>query len=233
MKLNLATTTLLLVSAHVIAEPNITISTTTNSRDFPLSAGQALIVPLTKDGYTLEITGIEGSCNATENQSIKFNKPISLNCGEPTELPLNIRFTGDYSFAYDDVAKTLLFKREPKKTAKTEFKRPVPQVQCEVYQGGEVAILLGDSFPDGTKLRDAFSDQIVEVKDQKVFITPYKASGGIVLLEQVKTTKEAVPFDYRNANIYFVMVDRFNNADVIPSISNLMPSIPIRTPWPW
>ncbi|MCV5959404.1 alpha-amylase family glycosyl hydrolase, partial [Escherichia coli] len=25
--------------------------------------------------------------------------------------------------------------------------------------------------------------------------------------------KEAVPFDYRNANIYFVMVDRFNNAD--------------------
>ncbi|MCV5746737.1 alpha-amylase, partial [Escherichia coli] len=34
-----------------------------------------------------------------------------------------------------------------------------------------------------------------------------------MLLEPVQKTKEAVPFDYRNANIYFVMVDRFNNAD--------------------
>lgn len=52
---------------------------------------------------------------------MKFNKPIALNCGKPTELPLKVRFTGDYSFAYDDAAKTLLFKREPKKAAKTEF----------------------------------------------------------------------------------------------------------------
>ncbi|MCV5902530.1 hypothetical protein OFN63_41170, partial [Escherichia coli] len=77
-------------------------------------------------------------------------------------LPLKVRFTGDYSFAYDDAAKTLLFKLEPKKAAKTEFKRPIPQVQCEVYQGGEVTIAVGDSFPEGTKLRDAYSGQMVE-----------------------------------------------------------------------
>jgi alpha-amylase len=213
MKQNLITTTLLLASASAIAEPNISISTTTNSRDFPLSAAQALVVPLTKDGYTLKITGVEGECTAPEGQTVKFNKPISLNCGKPTELPLQIRFTGDYSFAYDDEAKTLLFKREPKKAAKTEFKRPIPQVQCEVYQGGEVSIAVGDSFPNGTKLRDAYSGQVVEVKEQKVSVTPDKASGGIVLLEPIKKTKEVLPFDYRNANIYFVMVDRFNNAD--------------------
>ena len=213
MKLNLITTTLLLSSASAIAEPNITISTTTNSRDFPLSAEQPLVVPLTKDGYTLKITGIEGNCTAAEEQKIKFNTPISLNCGEPTELALKVRFTGDYSFAYDEQAKTLLFKREPKKAAKTEFKRPIPKVQCEVYQGGEVSIALGDSFPDGTKLRDAYSGQVVEVKNQQVSLVPDQASGGIVLLEPMKKTKQAIPFDYRNANIYFVMVDRFNNAD--------------------
>lgn len=213
MKLNLITTTLLLASASAIAEPNITISTTTNSRDFPLSAEQPLVVPLTKDGYTLKITGVEGDCVAPDGQKVKFNKPIALNCGKPTELPLKVRFTGDYSFAYDDAAKTLLFKREPKKAAKTEFKRPIPQVQCEVYQGGEVTIALGDSFPEGIKLRDAYSGQMVEVKEQKVSLTPSKDSGGLVLLEPVQKTKEAVPFDYRNANIYFVMVDRFNNAD--------------------
>ncbi len=213
MKLNLITTTLLLTSASAIAEPNISISTTTNSRDFPLSAEQPLVVPLTKDGYTLKITGVEGDCRAPEGQSVKFSKPISLNCGEPTELPLHIRFTGDYSFSYDDDAKTLLFKREPKKAATSEFKRPIPQVECEVYPGGEVSIALGDSFPDGTKLRDVYSGQTVEVKDQKVSLTPDEASGGIVLLEPIKKTKEAVLFDYRNANIYFVMIDRFKNAD--------------------
>ncbi|MDF4604037.1 alpha-amylase, partial [Vibrio parahaemolyticus] len=99
MKLNLITTTLLLASASAIAEPNITISTTTNSRDFPLSAEQPLVVPLTKDGYTLKITGVEGDCVAPDGQKVKFNKPIALNCGKPTELPLKVRFTGDYSFA--------------------------------------------------------------------------------------------------------------------------------------
>ncbi|MCV5836981.1 alpha-amylase, partial [Escherichia coli] len=76
-----------------------------------------------------------------------------------------------------------------------------------------MTIAVGDSFPEGTKLRDAYSGQMVEVTEQKVSLTPSQDSGGLVLLEPVQKTKAAVPFDYRNANIYFVMVDRFNNAD--------------------
>ncbi|ELK8599764.1 alpha-amylase [Vibrio vulnificus] len=213
MKLNAITLTLLLSSTAAIAEPNLTISTTTNSRDFPLSAEQPLVVPLVKDSYQLKITGLEGDCQAPDAQVIKFNKPIALNCGKVTELPLKIRFTGDYSFELDANANTLTFKREPKKVAKTEFKRPLPQVTCEVYQGGEVTIELGDSFKDGTSLRDAYSGQVVSVKKGKVSLTPSVQSGGLVLLEPVKQNKKARPFDYRNANIYFVMVDRFNNGD--------------------
>ncbi|EJT0553918.1 alpha-amylase [Vibrio vulnificus] len=213
MKLNAITLTLLLSSTAAIAEPNLTISTTTNSRDFPLSAEQPLVVPLVKDSYQLKITGLEGDCQAPDAQVIKFNQPIALNCGKVTELPLKIRFTGDYSFELDANANTLTFKREPKKVAKTEFKRPLPQVTCEVYQGGEVTIELGDSFKDGTSLRDAYSGQVVSVKKGKVSLTPSAQSGGLVLLELVKQNKKARPFDYRNANIYFVMVDRFNNGD--------------------
>ncbi|EHU5194709.1 alpha-amylase [Vibrio vulnificus] len=213
MKLNAITLTLLLSSTAAIAEPNLTISTTTNSRDFPLSAEQPLVVPLVKDSYQLKITGLEGDCQAPDAQVIKFNQPIALNCGKVTELPLKIRFTGDYSFELDPNANTLTFKREPKKVAKTEFKRPLPQVTCEVYQGGEVTIELGDSFKDGTSLRDAYSGQVVSVKKGKVSLTPSAQSGGLVLLEPVKLNKKARPFDYRNANIYFVMVDRFNNGD--------------------
>ncbi|HDY8155548.1 TPA: alpha-amylase [Vibrio vulnificus] len=213
MKLNAITLTLLLSSTAAIAEPNLTISTTTNSRDFPLSAEQPLVVPLVKDSYQLKITGLEGDCQAPDAQVIKFNQPIALNCGKVTELPLKIRFTGDYSFELDPNANTLTFKREPKKVAKTEFKRPLPQVTCEVYQGGEVTIELGDSFKDGTSLRDAYTGQVVSVKKGKVSLTPSAQSGGLVLLELVKQNKKARPFDYRNANIYFVMVDRFNNGD--------------------
>jgi len=50
-----------------------------------------------------------------------------------------------------------------------------------------VTIELGDSFKEGTSLRDAYSGQVV---------------GGLVLLEPVKQNKKARPFDYRNANIY-------------------------------
>ena len=213
MKRNLITTALLLVSASAVAAPNLTISTTTNSRDFPLNAETPLVVPLTKDTYTLKITGLDGECAAPEGQKVKFNKPISLNCGEPTELPLKIRFTGDYSFAFDEEANTLKFKREPKKSAKKEFKRPIPQVQCETYTGGEVTIALGNAYPDGTELRDAYSGQTVTVSNGVVALVPSAESGGIVLLEPVEQAPKPEQLDYRNANIYFVMVDRFNNAD--------------------
>ncbi|WP_158135493.1 alpha-amylase [Vibrio navarrensis] len=218
MKLNAITLTLLLSSAAAVAEPNLTISTTTNSRDFPLSTEQPLVVPLVKDTYTLKVTGLEGNCQAQDDQRIKFNQPISLNCGKATELPLKILFSGDYSFAFDASANTLTFKREPKKVAKSEFKRPVPQVECEVYAGGEVSVNLGDTFADGTELRDAYSGQTVTVKNGAVSLTPAASSGGLLLLEPVTPANSDAGFDYRNANIYFVMVDRFHNAD--PSNDN-------------
>ncbi len=212
MKLNIITLGLLVASTTAAADPNLTIATGTNARDFPLNSDSPLVVTLTKDNYTLKVSGIDGDCQAPEKQRVKFNKPLQLNCGETTELPLKIRFTGDYSFAYDEQAKTLRFKREPKKVAKKEFKRPIPNVQCETYAGGEVSISVGEVFKEGESLRDAYSGQVVTVRNRQVALTPDPRSGGVVLLEPVNP-KAKPDFDYRNANIYFVMVDRFNNAD--------------------
>ncbi len=204
---------LLLASAAASAQPTLSISTTTTSRDFPLSAQQPLVVPLTKQNYQLTISDLPGRCQAPDKQKVKFRTPLSLNCNQDTHFDIKIRFAGDYSFAFDQDNHTLSIAREAKKSTKQAFKRPIPVVQCEKHTDGPVTLQLGDSFADGSKLKDAYSGQTVTVQQGSVILTPSKASGGLVLLEPVDTTSHNHPFTYDNANIYFVMVDRFNNAD--------------------
>ena len=204
---------LLLASATASAQPTLSISTTTTSRDFPLSAQQPLVVPLTKQNYQLTISDLPGRCQAPDKQKVKFRTPLSLNCNQDTHFDIKIRFAGDYSFAFDQDNHTLSIAREAKKSTKQAFKRPIPVVQCEKHTDGPVTLQLGDSFADGSKLKDAYSGQTVTVQQSSVTLTPSKASGGLVLLEPVDTASHTHPFTYDNANIYFVMVDRFNNAD--------------------
>lgn len=202
----------LLCAPLAMASPNLTISTTTNSRNFPLMEDQPLVIPLTKDNYTLKISGLDGNCqDITQTEAIKFNAAVQLPCNDQLELPLNIRFTGDYAFDYQAKKGTLKIVRQAVAGVKRVIQRPIPSVSCEVYQGGAVTLALGNQFADGTRLRDAFSQQEVIVKQGKVSLTPAKDSGGLVLLEPITQTQFS--FDYRNANIYFVMVDRFHNGD--------------------
>ncbi len=177
MKLNPLTLSLLSALAiPALASPNLTanltVATTTNSRDFPLQADAPLVIPLTKGDYTLTISGIEGHCPAAPTLAVKFNTPLALNCGAKTELPLNIRFSGDYAFQWQAQNNTLTLVRQTTQVAKTEFRRPIPNVSCEVYQGGEVTLDLADSFADDTELKDAFTGQMVTVQQGKVRLTP-------------------------------------------------------------
>ncbi len=204
---------MLLASPGLLASPNITVSTSTTSRDYPITADEPLVIPLTKDKYQLKVSGIDGSCDHQLPSKIKFNTPIPLLCGEDSILPLNIRFTGDYSFSYDEETKSLVFKRQPKKVAKKEFKRPIPNVQCAALPNEAQTIAVGDTYADGTKLKDVFTGDIVTVKGGKVTVVPNAASGGLTLLEPVDTADLSDALNYRNANIYFVMVDRFNNSN--------------------
>ncbi|NRB67076.1 MAG: alpha-amylase [Vibrio sp.] len=202
-----------LISLSSLATPTLTISTTTTSRDFPLSTSDPLVLPLKKETYQVNISGIDGTCPSVTEPTVKFRKPLSLNCNSATELSVKIRFSGDYSFAYDDTQHTITIAREAKKIAAKKFTRPIPDVACEQYKGGEVTLSLGDTFSEGTQLREVFSNQLVTVQNNQVRLTPAPSSGGLVLLEQADTSASSAQFNYRNANIYFAMVDRFNNGD--------------------
>ncbi len=160
------------------------------------------------------MSNTSGACTEHTIKKVKFNKPIVLNCSQLTTLPLKIRFSGDYAFHYNSTNNTLLFKREPKKSTKTTFKRPLPKVDCQPFTAGTKTIFIGDSYVDGTQLKEVFSQQIVSVKDGFVKVTPSLSNGGLVLLEPVEVdAPKADSFDYRNANIYFIMVDRFHALD--------------------
>ncbi len=213
-------TTLALITASCcysqpsLAQPGITIATTTSSRDYPLTTEAPLVVPLTKNSYTVIVSPAGDSCSAEAAQKIRFNRPLPLNCEQETRFPLKIRFSGDYAFVFDPEAKTLLIKRQTKKST-SAFKRPLPQTDCNSYTPGtELTVKLHGSFPEGSWVKDAYSGQYAEVLNDTVTLTPATDSGGLLLLEAsdaVAPTK--ADFNWRNANIYFVMVDRFNNAN--------------------
>lgn len=204
---------MLATSTLALAQPNISISTTTTSRDFPLDASDPLVVPLTKQTYQIKVSDLVGDCLAPENQKIKFRTPLHLNCNSDTLLDLKIRFAGDYSFTFDSDEQTLTVAREAKKSKQTVFKRPVPNVQCETFNAEAITINLDSTFEDGTVLKEAFSGNRVVVNQGQVTITPSQTSGGLILLEPDTSAQNQFPFSYGNANIYFVIVDRFNNAD--------------------
>jgi alpha-amylase len=169
---------------------------------------------LTKGSYTLQVTDLSGDCHASSSQKIRFNQPIYLDCTAPQPIDITIRFSGDYSIAFDSRLNSISIVRQTTTSVKNDFKRPPPNVNCPIYQGGPVTITLKDTFPDGQPLREVISHQIVTVTDGKVSLTPSPDSNGLLLFEKVTN---AVPrsstLNWRNANIYFVMVDRFHNGD--------------------
>lgn len=196
-----------------VSAANLTISTTTNSRDFPLFENQPVQVSLNKDSYSIQVSDTKGECTKSSVKILKFNKPVKLSCGATSLLNLKVRIKGDYEFFIDESNHTLTLKRQKSKSVKKEFKRPLPKVTCDTYSGEQVTLDIADTFPSGTKLRDKFTGSIVEVINNKVVLTPSTKSGGVVLLEPVQLPDSPSQLDWRNANIYFVMVDRFNNGD--------------------
>lgn len=189
----------------------LSLATSTNGRDVPLQAGGKVVLPLAKADYTMTVTDINGHCQQQPITRVKFNHPLALRCLPATGIKLAIRFAGQYSFAYDAQQQTLQIKREPTTTAATTFKRPLPQVNCQHYSGGPVTIDVQGAYPDGTQLTEVFSQQQVTVHHQQLTLTPAAAGDGLLLFE--RSAPQPHSFTWRNANIYFVMLDRFANGN--------------------
>ena len=183
-----------------------------------LQKREPLIIHLKKQNYQIQVLEQDGQCPPPTRQKFEFNTPLYVGCNTPGLFHAKIRFPGEYSFIYDEHNHTIKVKRQPITTDKDRFTRPLPDVQCPVYTNKPVPIDLGNMFADGTVLRDAFSHQVVTVKDRHVLVTPSPESHGLVLLEPAdravdESREEHHSFVWRNANIYFVLIDRFANGD--------------------
>ncbi|EFE22863.1 alpha amylase, catalytic domain protein [Edwardsiella tarda ATCC 23685] len=106
---------------------------------------------------------------------------------------------------------TLTLSVHPQATTKLAVRR------CPRWNGDALTVPVAGAFADGTSVRDFYSGQIVPVKQGTVTLQPAAGSNGLLLLESAETRGPAA-FDWHNATVYFVLVDRFANGD--PSNDN-------------
>ncbi|WP_429129117.1 alpha-amylase [Aeromonas media] len=169
---------------------------------------------LDKGSHQIRISDAGNSCGTsfgpTEARPLPFGTAQPMDkCSKGASFTLRVMLAGDYEFTFNPDTPSLKVLRA---TKKSEFKRQPPTEPCITWDGGPVTALLKGVWPDGTRLRDAYSGQEAVVKGGKLTLTPSKESGGLLLLEPVKTAKPA-PFSWEQASVYFLLTDRFHNGD--------------------
>ncbi|MGL5031548.1 MAG: alpha-amylase [Aeromonas sp.] len=173
-----------------------------------------LTYPLTKGTHQIYISDASNSCGTrfgpSESKPLPFGSAQAMDkCSKGQSFNLRVMLAGEYQFTFNPDTPSLKVLRA---TKKSEFKRQPPEEPCINWDGGPVTVSLKGVWPDGTRLRDAYSGQEGMVKGGKLTLTPAKESGGLLLLEPVKATKPA-PFSWDQASVYFLLTDRFHNGD--------------------
>ncbi|MBP8153127.1 MAG: alpha-amylase, partial [Aeromonas sp.] len=169
---------------------------------------------LDKGSHQIRIADAGNSCGTsfgpTEARPLPFGTAQPMDkCSKGASFTLRVMLAGDYEFTFNPDTPSLKVLRA---TKKSEFKRQPPTEPCITWDGGPVTASLKGVWPDGTRLRDAYSGQEAVVKGGKLTLTPSKESGGLLLLEPVKAAKPA-PFSWEQASVYFLLTDRFHNGD--------------------
>ncbi len=145
------------------------------------------------------------------NTTILFGTPTELVKGANGFLKIKVIKEGNYDF-FVDYSKDVPTVKILRSTKKVEVKRLPPDIACDKWNGGAVTVPVSKAWKNGTTVRDNYSGQVAVVKNGKITMTPDPKSEGVLLLEEAKDYKEA-PFSWDNANVYFILTDRFNNGD--------------------
>jgi alpha-amylase len=166
---------------------------------------------LDKGSHQIRISDAGNSCGtsrANRAKPLPFGTAQPMDkCSKGTDFNLRVILAGDYEFTFNPDTPSLKVLRA---TKKSEFKR---QPRKSPASAGMAAVTtsLSGVWPDGTRLRDAYSGQEAVVKGGKITLTPSKESGPL-LLEPVRAAKPA-PFSWDQASVYFLLTDRFHNGD--------------------
>ena len=89
--------------------------------------------------------------------------------------------------------------------------------QCPRWDGKPLTLDVGQTFAEGSTVRDFYSGKTAVVTQGKITLQPAENSNGLLLLESADVITTA-PFSWHNATVYFVLTDRFVNGD--PSNDN-------------
>ncbi|MFQ2244930.1 alpha-amylase [Aeromonas enteropelogenes] len=203
--------------SQALAAPDIHLYVDGQAVATPLALDNGTVTlthPLAKGSHQIRIGDAANSCGSSfgpsEAKPLPFGTAQPMDkCSKGESFTLRVMLAGDYEFTFNPDIPSLKVLRA---TKKSEFKRQPPQEPCISWDGGPVTVSLDGVWPDGTRLRDAYSGQEGVVKQGKLTLTPAKESGGLLLLEPVKAAKPA-PFSWDQASVYFLLTDRFHNGD--------------------
>lgn len=84
--------------------------------------------------------------------------------------------------------------------------------QCPRWDGKPLTIAVGQTFAQGSLVRDFYSGRIARVHNGSITLQPAANSNGLLLLEQADVSGPA-PFRWHNATVYFVLTDRYVNGN--------------------
>lgn len=154
---------------------------------------------------------VDGQFGPVSDTSIVFGTPVEMQKGGKGAFKIKIVMAGNYDF-FLDYTKDVPTIKVLRSTKKVAVKRLPPDVACDKWDGGPITVNVSKAWRNGTKVRDSYSGSTTIVRKGKVTLQPALESEGILLLEEDKNYTEA-PFSWDNANVYFLLTDRFNNGD--------------------
>ncbi|WET40801.1 alpha-amylase [Citrobacter enshiensis] len=192
--------------------PGIAIASSWTTPGFPAFTAQGTgkfvsHTTLTKGTRPLTLTFDQQCWQPAE--TIKLNQMLSLKPCEGTPPQWRLFKAGDYTLEVDTRSGTPTLMLSVKNAAE-----PVAHQirQCPKWDGSPLTLDVAGSFPEGSKVRDFYSQQIATVKNGHITLQPAATSNGLLLLERAETDAPAA-FDWHNATVYFVLTDRFQNGD--------------------
>ncbi|WP_312690097.1 alpha-amylase [Kosakonia sp.] len=143
-------------------------------------------------------------------ESVKLNQMLSLVPCTGSAAQWRVFRDGDYQLQIDTRSGTptlmLSVKSESVDTPAATVR------QCPVRNNTPLTVPVGDTFPEGSVVRDFYSQQTATVHGGNITLQPAANSKGLLLLESAQTAKPAA-FQWHNATVYFVLTDRYVNGD--------------------
>lgn len=192
--------------------PGITIASSWTSQGFPTfeveGTGKFVSHATLTKGTRPLILNFDQQCWQPA-ETIKLNQMLSLKpcTGEPPQWRLFK--DGSYTLEVDTRSGTptlMLSVASAVEPVTSQIR------QCPKWDGSPLTLDVSQSFPEGTVVRDYYSQQTATVKNGQITLQPAASSNGLLLLERAETDAPA-PFDWHNATVYFVLTDRFQNGD--------------------